>query len=132
MPAKFALLGMPSNFAVSSDNAAPSLGAVNVARTRCTEFEVAELVEHEQWVTACAFEVIVPDALPLLAMGRADTGIHSEHDATGERQAFARSDELEIIFAQRRSRRSEHRDLLTAIDDGDLGRTIPRDGEIIE
>jgi hypothetical protein len=40
-----------------------------VARPERASFEVAELVEHEERVVACASEVAVPNTLLLLAVG---------------------------------------------------------------
>jgi hypothetical protein len=63
-------------------DAFPSIGAVDVARPQGAALQIAELVEHEQRVIAGAFVMPVPDAHLLFAMGRADAGIHVEHDAS--------------------------------------------------
>ena len=55
---------------------------MNVAGPQRTAFEIAKLVEHEERVIAGAFEMAVPDAQLLLAMGRAHAGVHVEHDAS--------------------------------------------------
>ena len=52
-------------------NAAPTIGAVDVAGTQGTAFQIAELIEHEQRVVAGALVMAVPDAHLLLAVGRA-------------------------------------------------------------
>src|SRR5262245_42833620 len=49
----------------------PAVGAVYVAGTQSTAFEVAKLIEHEQRVIAGAGVMAVPDAHLLLAVGRA-------------------------------------------------------------
>ena len=50
---------------------------------RGAAFQIAELVEHEQRMIAGAAEVPVMGASLLLAIGRADTRIHVEHDGLG-------------------------------------------------
>jgi hypothetical protein len=40
----------------------PSVGAVNIAGTKRTSFQVTELVEHEEGMIAGAFVMAVPDA----------------------------------------------------------------------
>jgi hypothetical protein len=60
------------------ENALPAIGAVNVAGTKCAAFQIAELIEQEQRMIAGAVVVPVPDAVLLLAMGRADAGVHVE------------------------------------------------------
>ena len=59
---------------------APALGGVDVAGTKRTPLQVAELVEHEQWVIAGAAEVAVVGRALLLAVGGADAGVDVEHD----------------------------------------------------
>jgi hypothetical protein len=54
---------------------------VDVAGTKGRAFEITKLVEQEQRVVARAGIMPVPDAHLLLAMGRADAGVHVEHDA---------------------------------------------------
>src|SRR5215510_13939389 len=76
------------------EHSVPSIGAVNVAGTQSAAFEVAKLVEHEQRVIAGAGEMAVPDALLLLAMGRAHARIHVEHDATRRPSAMYKVDPL--------------------------------------
>jgi hypothetical protein len=53
---------------------------MNVARAQRGALQIAELVEHEQRVVAGAGEVAVVGGAFLITMGRADTGIHVEHD----------------------------------------------------
>src|SRR4030081_81185 len=60
----------------------PSVGAVNIAGTKRTSFQVTELVEHEEGMIAGAFVMAVPDAHLLFAVSRADARIHVEHDAS--------------------------------------------------
>ena len=62
-------------------HALPTIGAMHIAGTERAAFEVAELVEQEQWMVAGALIVAVPDAHLLFTMGRADARIHVEHDA---------------------------------------------------
>jgi hypothetical protein len=53
------------------------------SRRRCgRSTQITELVEHKQRGIAGALEVPVPDAHLLLAVGRADAGIHVERDAS--------------------------------------------------
>src|ERR1700704_126136 len=59
----------------------PSVGAVDVAGTKRTSFQVTELVEHEERMIADAGIVAVPDAVLLFAVSRTDARIHVEHDA---------------------------------------------------
>ena len=61
-------------------NVVPSVGAVNVTGTQRASFKIAELIEHEQRMIAGALVVAVPDAILLLALGRADAGIRVEQD----------------------------------------------------
>ena len=58
----------------------PAVRRVNVARTQRAAFQIAELVEHEQRMIAGAGEVAVVGGAFLIAIGRADTRIHVEHD----------------------------------------------------
>src|SRR5215831_16149179 len=74
------------------EHSVPSIGAVNVAGTQSAAFEVPKLVEHEQRVIAGAGVMAVPDALLLLAMGRAHARIHVEHDATRRPSAMHKVD----------------------------------------
>ena len=47
----------------------PSVGAVDVAGTKRTSFQVTELVEHEEGMIAGAFVMAVPDAhLPCVGL----------------------------------------------------------------
>jgi len=50
----------------------PAVGAVDMAGTKLTAFEITELVEQEQRVVAGAGEVAVVRGAFLLAVGRAD------------------------------------------------------------
>src|SRR3954452_12004620 len=59
---------------------APALSGVNVAGTKRTPLQVAELAEHEQRMIAGAAKVAVVGAALLLAMGGAHAGVHVEHD----------------------------------------------------
>ncbi len=61
-------------------NVAPIMGAVNVAGTQGTPFQIAELVEQEKRMVARATEVTVVGRALLLAMGRADALVHVEDD----------------------------------------------------
>ena len=76
------------------EHVVPAVGAVHVAGTKRTAFQVAELVEHEQRVIAGAGVVTVPDAHLLFAMGRADARIHVEHDASRRPAAMDAIDPL--------------------------------------
>jgi hypothetical protein len=73
---------LPVTLNDSPQYAAAAVGAVSVAGTLGTAFEVAKLVEHEQLIVAGSFEVTVPDALLLLTLGRADARVLIEHDAS--------------------------------------------------
>ena len=68
---------------MSVQNEAPSVGAVDVARTKFAAFQIAKLVEHEQWMVAAAAEVAVVGGALLIAMGRADATVHVKHDCLG-------------------------------------------------
>jgi Enoyl-(Acyl carrier protein) reductase len=76
------------------EHSVPFVGAVNVAGTQSAAFQITELVEHEQRVIAGAGVMAVPDAILLLAMGRAHARIHVEHDATGRSSAVHKVDPL--------------------------------------
>src|SRR3954467_14781893 len=69
---------------VAGDNGlqhlAPALGTVHVAGTKRTPLQVTELIEHEQWVITGAAEVPVVGAPFLHTKGRADAGVHVEHN----------------------------------------------------
>jgi hypothetical protein len=54
---------------------------VHVAGAKGRAFEITELVEQEKRMVTGTGIMSVPDAHLLLAMGRADAGIHVEHDA---------------------------------------------------
>ena len=54
----------------------PVVGAVNVTGAKGTAFQITELVEHEQRVIAGAGIMAIPDAVLLVAMGRAHARIH--------------------------------------------------------
>src|SRR4030081_2795967 len=70
----------------------PSVGAVDVAGTKRTSFQVTELVEHEERMIAGAGIVAVPDAVLLFAVSRTDARIHVQHVPRGgpERSASAK------------------------------------------
>ena len=53
---------------------------MDVTRAQHAPLQIAELVEHEQWMVAGAGEVAVVGGAFLFAMGRADARIHIEHD----------------------------------------------------
>src|SRR6476620_8176992 len=72
----------------------PSRRPVDIATTQRTVFQIAELVEDEQRMIAGAIVMAVPDAVLLLAMGRADARIHVEHDATGRPAGMHKVDPL--------------------------------------
>src|SRR5262249_1806887 len=72
----------------------PAVSAVHVAGTQSTAFEVAKLVEHEQWVIAGAGVMAVPDAHLLLAVGRAHARIHVEHYASRRAATLHKVDPL--------------------------------------
>ncbi len=59
---------------------APVIGAVNVAGTQGTPFQIAELVEQEKGMIAGASEVTVVGLSFLVAMGRADAAVQVEND----------------------------------------------------
>ena len=63
-----------------SQDVPPAIGAVHVARTRATPLQVAELVEWEKRMIADAAEVTVVGRAFLVAVGRADVGVHVEDD----------------------------------------------------
>jgi hypothetical protein len=67
---------------------------VDIARTQRTAFQIAELVEDEQRMIAGAIVMAVPDAVLLLAMGRADARMHVDHDATGRPAGMHKVDPL--------------------------------------
>jgi hypothetical protein len=75
---------------------------VNIAGTQRATFQIAELVEHKKRVIAGAFVMAVPDALLLLAMGRADARIHVEHDASRRATAMHTVDPLTGKISERR------------------------------
>src|SRR3954453_286188 len=59
---------------------APAIGAMDVARPQRTPFNIAKLVEHEQWVIAGTSEMTVIGAAFLFAVGGAFARIHVEYD----------------------------------------------------
>src|ERR1700758_1877294 len=63
------------------EHALPAIGAVDVAGTQHAAFQIAKLVEEEQWMVTGAAIVAVPEAHLLLAMGGTGARIHVEHDA---------------------------------------------------
>jgi hypothetical protein len=54
---------------------------VDVAGTQSAAFQIAELVECEEWMIAGAFVMAVPHAHLLFAVRRAHARIHVEDDA---------------------------------------------------
>src|SRR5262249_25487788 len=73
------------------EHVVPAVGAVDIAGTQRAAFQITELIEHEQRVIAGAGVVAVPDAILLLAVGRAHARVHVEHDARGGLRAWTRS-----------------------------------------
>src|SRR4051812_28885054 len=69
----------------------PALGGVGVAGPQGTPLQVAELVEHEERMVAGAAEVAIVGAARLLAVGRADAGVHVQHDPLTGRRACTTS-----------------------------------------
>jgi hypothetical protein len=59
---------------------APAISAMDVTRSQSVALNIAELVEHEQWVIAGVAEMAVVGAAFLVAVGRALARIHVEHD----------------------------------------------------
>jgi hypothetical protein len=55
-------------------------GAVNVTGTKRASFAVPDLVENEEWMVTRATEVVVPNTLLLLAVGRTRARIHVQYD----------------------------------------------------
>ena len=66
-----------------SKNIMPTIGGVDVAGSKRTAFQIAELIEDEQRVMAGAAEVTIVGRTFLLAIGWADAGIHIQHDGLG-------------------------------------------------
>ena len=56
----------------------PAVGTVDIAGTQATPFQVTHVVEQEQGVIASTAEVAVVGRTFLVAVGRADAGIHVE------------------------------------------------------
>ena len=61
-------------------NVPPAIGGMDVAGTEGTALQIAELVEDEQRVIASTAEMAVVGCALLPAVGRADAGIHIEHN----------------------------------------------------
>ena len=80
------------------EHTVPSVGAVNIAGTKRTSFQITELVEHEEGMIAGAGIVAVPDAVLLFAVSRTDARIHVEHDAS-RRTANLRSARIDAAAA---------------------------------
>src|SRR5262249_58426359 len=76
------------------EHVVPVVSAVHVAGTQSTALEVAKLVEHEQRMVAGAGVMPVPDAVLLLAMGRAHARIHVKHDASRRAATVHKADPL--------------------------------------
>ena len=53
-------------------HAIPTVGAVNIAGSQGGSFQIAKLIEQEQWMMAGAGVMLVQDAVFLFAMGGAD------------------------------------------------------------
>jgi hypothetical protein len=58
---------------------APAISAMDLTRSQSAPLNIAELVEHEQWVIAGAGEMAVVGAAFLVAVGRALARIRVEH-----------------------------------------------------
>jgi hypothetical protein len=58
----------------------PAISAMDATRSQSAPLNIAELVEHEQWVIAGAAEMAVVGAAFLVAVGRALARIHVEYD----------------------------------------------------
>src|SRR3954454_20191963 len=56
------------------------IGAMHIARPQRAPLDIAELVEHEQWMITGAGKVAIVGTAFLLAVSRAFTRIHVEHD----------------------------------------------------
>ena len=61
-------------------NLTPTVGAMNIAGTQGTPFQITELVEQEKGMVAGAAEVTIVRRSLLFAMGRADAAVHVEDD----------------------------------------------------
>ena len=61
-------------------NLTPTVGAMNIAGTQGTPFQITELVEQEKGMVADAAEVTIVRRSLLFAMGRADAAVHVEDD----------------------------------------------------
>src|SRR6516162_5760165 len=59
---------------------APAIGAMDVTGSQSAPLDIAELVEHEQWVIAGTAEMAVVGAAFLVTVGRALARIQVEHD----------------------------------------------------
>ena len=59
----------------------PAARRMNIARTQRAAFQISKLVEDEQRMIAGAGEMAVVGRPLLIAVGRADAGIHIKHDA---------------------------------------------------
>jgi hypothetical protein len=75
---------------------------MDVPGTQRASFQIAELVEQEQRMITGAGIVPIPDAVFLLAMGRADARIHVEHDASRRTPAMNTVDPLAGQISERR------------------------------
>src|SRR4051812_17493215 len=58
----------------------PTIGTMDIARSQCTPFDIAELVEHEERMIAGAAEMPVVSAAFLFAVSRAFARIHVQYD----------------------------------------------------
>ena len=72
----------------------PAVRRMDVARAQRRTLQIAELVEHEQWMVAGAGEVAVVGGTFLIAMRRTDTRIHIEHDGPQRAMAMSAIDPL--------------------------------------
>src|SRR4051794_14301354 len=59
---------------------APTIGAMDVAPPQRAPLDIAELVEHEQWMITGAGKVAIVGTAFLLSVSRALARIHVEHD----------------------------------------------------
>ena len=63
---------------------APRVGTMHVTGTEHAPFKVTELVEHEERMIACTFEMAVVGSTFLVAMGGTDAAIHVQDHGFGK------------------------------------------------